>query len=248
MVPATRSPATGRGAAHRARPPDAKVTSMKTTALIGVLLLCSCSSFAQGFRSGGGGLSGGGSWNGGGWGCGWCNSGLYATSPFAFGSSGVRYEPPATFAVGYATNDGDYVPSVYMDYQDALELGKRQLAEMQQANEHPVSLGEIARALRSVKQPDSRVPRSNSPKRQFIPPPRPPSVGSPPRASNADTSLPQNPSITQSGPPAALAQTPTAVRSDKTSANPSVRLAVVQDDSGRLQVCDRSTGNCHYPI
>lgn len=150
---------------------------MKTTLLIGVLLLSPCTSFAQGAHSGGGGGWGGGGWRGGNWSGGWGNWGaLSSTSSFGFGSSGVFYEPPATFAVGYGTNDGNYVPSVYMDYQAALELGKRQLAEMQQANEHPVSLGEIARAYRAAKLANAKRSASddsNTRRKAPIPPPRP---------------------------------------------------------------------------
>jgi len=152
---------------------------MKTTLLAGLLLLCSSNCFAQGFHSGGGGGgTGGGNW-GGAWGngCGWCNAyGYDASSSFGFGSSGVRYGPPATFAVSYAKNDGDYVPSIYMDYQDALELGRRQLAAIQEANEHPVSLGEIARAYRAAKlaNPKPSASAHSNPRRAVPIPPPPP--------------------------------------------------------------------------
>jgi len=149
------------------------VTCMKTILFVGVLLLSASPSFAQGHHSGGGG----GNWGGNGangygvrnWGS------IEATGSFGFGRSGVHYEPPATFGVAYGANDGNYVASVYMDYQEALELGKRQLAEMQKANEHPVSLGEIARAYRAAKQADAkRSPADPSSTRRPTPVPPPP--------------------------------------------------------------------------
>ena len=151
----------------------------KTLLLAGVLLLSASGTFAQGFHGGGGGGVGGAGWGGGGgWGGrGWGNSGgLGSASSFGFASSGVSYEPPASFAVGYGRNDGEYVPSVYMDYEAALELGKRQLAEMQQANEHPVSLGEIARAYRAAKLANAKRSASDgsSTRRKAPVPPPPP--------------------------------------------------------------------------
>src|SRR5215467_7016981 len=65
----------------------------------------------------------------------------YSMGATAFGSGGawtginspigrpVLYEAPREFAISYATNDGPFVPSVYMDYQEALELGRKELAE-----------------------------------------------------------------------------------------------------------------------
>lgn len=64
---------------------------------------------AQGFINGWGGTSGGG---------------------IEYGSRGrsIRYEPPRDFEVSYARNDGPFVPSTYMNYNDALALGQQQLA------------------------------------------------------------------------------------------------------------------------
>jgi len=132
------------------------VTSMKTILFVGVLLLSASPTFANGHHSGGGGGNGGGN-RANGYGV-RKRGAIEATASVGFGSSGVQNGPPVTSPVGYATNDGDYVPSVYMDYQEALELGKRQLAEMQKANEHPVSLGEIARAYKAAKQSKSNRP------------------------------------------------------------------------------------------
>lgn len=100
----------------------------------------------------------GGSWgSGGGW------SGWGASSGHA-----VVYEPPREFAVGSARNDGDFVPSVYMNYEDALALGKQMLAdeEARAKGEGAYSLAEAARAARIAKVPTlrlkSRVIQDNS--------------------------------------------------------------------------------------
>jgi hypothetical protein len=103
---------------------------------------------SQGFsNSGWGGVSGGG---------------------IEYGSDirALRYEPPADLKVGYAKNDGPFVPSTFMNYDDALALG-RQLVSGQECakNEGTVSLGEIARAYRTAKIPtlklQSRVLQDN---------------------------------------------------------------------------------------
>ncbi len=103
----------------------------------------------QGFSNGWGGTSGGG---------------------IEYGSGGraVRYEPPRNFEVGYARNDGPFVPSTYMNYEDALALGRQQLAAAREPvkNEAAVSLGEIARTIQAARVPtlrlQSRVLQDNS--------------------------------------------------------------------------------------
>ena len=94
---------------------------MKPCLLFAVLLLLASPSHAQrshqrpstgngqGFINGWGGTSGGG-------------------IEYGFGGRDVRYEPPRNFEVGYARNDGPFVPSTYMNYNDALVLGRQQLA------------------------------------------------------------------------------------------------------------------------
>ena len=71
----------------------------------------------------------------------------------------LRYEPPADLKIGYAKNDGPFVPSAYMNYDDALALGRQQLASEQEyaKNKGAVSLGEIARAYRAVKVPTLKL-------------------------------------------------------------------------------------------
>lgn len=71
----------------------------------------------------------------------------------------VAWEPPREFSIDYATNDGPNVPSVYMSYEDALALGKQQLAAAQEERkpEATVSLGEAAHILRTQKLPTFRL-------------------------------------------------------------------------------------------
>lgn len=80
----------------------------------------------------------------------------------------LRYEQPADLKVGYAKNDGPFVPSTFMNYDDALALGRQLLAAAQESakNAGAGSLGEIARAYRAVKDPtlklQARVLQDNS--------------------------------------------------------------------------------------
>jgi hypothetical protein len=77
---------------------------------------------------------------GGGWGYSWYG---HRHRRGGYGS-GYSEEPE----IGYAHGDSDWVPSVYMDYDKALALGKEQLEQQGQppASERP--LGDIARELR----------------------------------------------------------------------------------------------------
>lgn len=72
------------------------------------------------------------------------------------GSAGaaLTYEPPREFKVTYVTNDGEYVPSNYMNYDDALALGRQEIAASEEIakNRANTSLGEIARAYRKAKE------------------------------------------------------------------------------------------------
>lgn len=73
----------------------------------------------------------------------------------SIGSAGaaLTYEEPREFKVSYVTNDGNYVPSNYMNYDDALALGREQVAteEAMAKAQSRTSLGEIARAYRAAK-------------------------------------------------------------------------------------------------
>ncbi|MGB2592088.1 MAG: hypothetical protein WAJ96_15645 [Candidatus Acidiferrum sp.] len=67
---------------------------------------------------------------------------------------GLTYEPPRDFKVSYVTNDGEYVPSNYMNYDDALALGRHEIAASEEMakNRSNSSLGEVARAYRAAKE------------------------------------------------------------------------------------------------
>lgn len=124
---------------------------MKHSLLFAALLLFASSAQAQhhhqnpstgsgqGFINGWGGTSGGG-------------------IEYGAGGRAVRYEPPRIFEVGYATNDGPFVPSTYMNYNDALALGQQQLAAGKTERSDPgPSLGDAARACRAAKVPTLRL-------------------------------------------------------------------------------------------
>jgi hypothetical protein len=101
----------------------------------------------------GGGYSGG--WDG--YGTGGYGAGGYWAGGYGAGGShhhgGLRYEPPREFSTGYVTSDGPYVPSTFMNYNEALALGMQQLA----ASANPAqpdagpSLGDVARAYRTAR-------------------------------------------------------------------------------------------------
>jgi len=113
-----------------------------------------------GFRGGFGGYGGYG-YNGIGWGYGFGSWG------FGFGDGDLHHpEEHPGFGVGYGHGDPDFIQSTYMDYDKAVQLGNKLLAE--QAKAQP-SLGEIARQLRSRK-------------RNYVPPPARGSSWVPPRS------------------------------------------------------------------
>jgi hypothetical protein len=133
-----------------------------SVAFVGLLIFATCaqaqhahsfsssSSLNQG-GSYGGGYSGG--WDGygaGGYGYGY-GSGYGSGRSHHHG--GLRYEPPREFSTGSVTNDGPYIPSTFMNYDDALALGKQQLAaatKPAQTDGGP-SLGDVARAYRTAR-------------------------------------------------------------------------------------------------
>jgi hypothetical protein len=142
----------------------AREIAMKPSLLFAVLLLFASSAQAQHSHShtAGAGSNGGNSYGQEGWGSGWGSSN--------FGSHGRRvvYEDPREYAIGYAKNDGPLVPSTYMNYEDALVLGREQLAAAEKAarGEIEIPLGDIARAYRADRVPtmklQSRVLQDNS--------------------------------------------------------------------------------------
>jgi hypothetical protein len=102
--------------------------------------------------SGGGGRSGSDHRDQGGW---------YGSGRSGSRRGGGRYEPPQEYSTGAFTNDGPYVPSTFMTFDEALALGKQQLASTQTSSGTSASpsLGEVARALRAnkLRPEDSRV-------------------------------------------------------------------------------------------
>jgi hypothetical protein len=130
---------------------------MKSSLALILLLLFSTCVQAQHSHS----FSSGSNFNqGGGYGGGYSGGGDgYGASGYGYGTEGfhqhggLHYEPPREFSTGYVTNDGPYIPSTYMNYDDALALGKQHLAAARkpaQIDTGP-SLGDIARAYRSAR-------------------------------------------------------------------------------------------------
>ena len=74
------------------------------------------------------------------------------------GGHPVAYEAPRQFAVGYATNDGPFVPSTFMNYEDALALGKQMLSDEEEARagRGPLSVAGAARINKAAKASTSR--------------------------------------------------------------------------------------------
>jgi hypothetical protein len=155
-------------------------TAMKASLSLLFLLLFAASTRAQhshSFSSSsnynqGGGYGGGysGGWDG--YGTGGYGAGGYGAGGYGTGGShhhgGLRYEPPREYSTGYVTNDGPYVPSTFMNYNDALALGQQQLdaaAQPTQPYAGP-SLGDVARAYRaarsSTQAPPALVLQDNS--------------------------------------------------------------------------------------
>jgi hypothetical protein len=137
---------------------------MKSSLALLFLLLFAASAQAQhthSFSSGSSLNQGGG--YGGGYSGGWDGYGAggygYGTGGFHH-HSGLRYEAPREFSTGYVTNDGPYIPSTFMNYDDALALGLEQLAaaaNLAQTDTGP-SLGDVARAYRAARSSTQATP------------------------------------------------------------------------------------------
>jgi hypothetical protein len=105
-------------------------------------------------------------------------TGGYGSSSFSSGFSGfsssagapVVWQPPREFMLLYANNDGSFVPSTFMKYEDALALGKQQIAQ-QELDAQTSPLADAARNFRAEKVPTfrlkSRVVQDNSGKLQI---------------------------------------------------------------------------------
>ena len=135
---------------------------MKSSLLLVGLLLLASSARAQHSHSHnmGGGIGFGN--NQGNWGYGW------GSSSFGYSGRPVHCEDPRSFSVEYARNDGPFVPSTYLNYEDALALGRQQLAAAEKAaqGDASTSLGDVARSYRAGRVPtlklQSRVLQDNS--------------------------------------------------------------------------------------
>jgi hypothetical protein len=129
---------------------------MKASLVLPVLLLCAASAQAQhNHQQTTGGGSGGGFGNNASWGGGsvWGSSSSHAAG------HAVRYEDPQSYSIQYARNDGPFVPTTYMSYEEAVALGQQQLAAAEKAaqGEGTLSLGEVARSFRAVRVPTMKL-------------------------------------------------------------------------------------------
>jgi hypothetical protein len=128
---------------------------MKPSLLLAVLLFFATSAQAQHSHMPlmGGRSSGGLGYGQGGWG------GELGSSSFGYSGRPVRYEDPRSFSVGYTQNDGPFVPSTYMNYDDAVRLGQQQLAAAERAEHDGATppLGDVARSYRAVKFPTLKL-------------------------------------------------------------------------------------------
>jgi hypothetical protein len=151
---------------------------MKSSLLLVGLLLLASSARAQHSHAHnmGGGIGFGN--NQGNWGYGW------GSNSFGYSGRPVRYEDPRSFSAGYAQNDGPFVPSTYMNYDEAVSLGRQQIAAAEQGTQcdSAPSLGDAARSYRAVKVPTLKL-----------------------------------------------------------------QSRVIQDDSGKLVICNLNGNNCHQP-
>jgi hypothetical protein len=81
------------------------------------------------------------------------------------GNTGLQYDPPRDYTLGYAKNDGPFVPSTYMEYGEAIALGRQQLAAVElraRADANP-PLGDIARAFKAARLLTPKPPVPGSP-------------------------------------------------------------------------------------
>jgi hypothetical protein len=146
-----------------------------------------------------------------------------------------RHLSAPSHEVGQTSNDGPYVPSVLMDYNEALALGKQQLA--MGGNAAPAapgpSLGDAARAYRAAKikitgaTAETGILQGSD-------------LGVPPVSGvfKGDTST----ATETTGP--SLADVAREFRAAMHIVQVPHALAV-QDNSGRLHVCDANGANCN---
>ena len=137
---------------------------MKSSLLLVGLLFFSTAAQAQHthqpLMSGGGAAAMGGSIGG------WGSGGAWGSGNGTIGRA-VHYQDPRNFSLVYVQNDGPFVPSSYMSYEEAVSLGQQQLAAAEKAaqGDGAPSLGEVAREYRTTRVPtlklQSRVLQDN---------------------------------------------------------------------------------------
>jgi hypothetical protein len=130
---------------------------MKTSLALAGLLLCAGSAQAQHSHqpaTGGGSNVGFGNTVGG-----WGGGSAWSSSSSRRAGHPVRYEDPRSYSLEYARNDGPFVPSTYMSYEEAVALGQQQVAAAEKAaqGEGTPSLGEVARSYRTVRVPTMKL-------------------------------------------------------------------------------------------
>jgi hypothetical protein len=138
-------------------------------AAIAFLVFASCA-HAQSIRTSSSGPTYNGAGASGGFGSSGPFSGGYGSGAFSSGftsgaaNSPVVWDPPREFRLLYATNDGPFVPSTFMKYEEALALGKQLLA--QQEADAASSFADAAHKSMAGKVPTfqlkSRVVQDNS--------------------------------------------------------------------------------------
>jgi len=129
-------------------------------AIAALLLLVACapaqaqvhtSSNTPAYSGGGSGYTGSGPFSSGYGSSGFSGFGGFSSS----GGSPVAWEPPREFVLLYGRNDGPFVPSTFMKYEDALALGQQQL--LQQAADAATSFAETVRKAQAEKVPTFRL-------------------------------------------------------------------------------------------
>jgi len=163
--------------------------------------------------SGGAGLSSGAPFSSG------YSSGSAFSMGFGSGGAGtpVVWEPPREFMVLYARNDGPFVPSTFMKYDEALALGRLQMAQLEVA-------AAAAFAEHVGEMPTTNVPAFMKYDDALL-------LGKRQRAQQEADAL------------VSFAEAVHKVQAEKV---PTFRLRsrVVQDDSGRLHICNLNGNDC----
>ena len=126
---------------------------MKISLVLGAVLICAASAQAQHACAHGGTTSNAGN------GVSWSLGGQIGGATINSGQQSEHHLAPHPLTLSYGKNDGEYVPTTYMNYDEALALGRQQLADAAEATlsarvTQPfanIPLGDVARLLRSAK-------------------------------------------------------------------------------------------------